>query len=210
MSYKIAKDFWRKRKQYPNYPNIKQRRFLDVSFVLENLEDPNTILDLGCADGYLLIALREFTDARKFYGYDISESLLYEFVLRWGVIKELKTKVCDFTKDINYPQVDLTLSMGLFPYIFNCDDLYNILANIKSNMLIVRAPCTIKDSDEYINTYSSDLNSEYSSIYRTTQSYFSILRIFYTNVYIERAYPDEIESKYGTKQFFFVCERRQI
>ena len=210
MSYKISKGFWQNVKRYPDYPNTKQRRLIDVNFIVSNVTNLNSVLDLGCADGYLLIALREFTDAKKFYGYDISENLLHKLGLRWGKVKGLELKVCDFTNNTNYPQVDLTLSMGLFPYIFDYTDLYNIIANIKSNKFIVRAPCTVKDQDDYINTYSEDLLSNYSSIYRTTQSYLSILRIFYTNIYIEKAYPNEIESKYGTKQFFFVCEGRQV
>jgi len=210
MSYETAKDFWRKRKQYPNYPNTKLRRLIDTNFVLNNIDvnSLDSILDIGCADGYLLIAIREFTDATKFYGYDISENLLNDLELRWGSIKNLETKVCDFTKDIDYPEVNLTLSMGLFPYIFEHDDLCNILLNVKSNVLIVRAPCTMKEQDEYINKYSNDLSSEYSSVYRITQNYIDILKLFYTNVHIERSYPDGIESKYSTKHFFFVCGGR--
>ena len=172
--------------------------------------DVNSVLDLGCADGYLLIALREFTNAERFYGYDISSELLHTLDLRWGSVKDLNTKVCDFTEDIDFPQTDLTLSMGLFPYIFDDQDLHNILASIKSNSLIVRVPCTLNDHDEYINKYSEDLCSEYSSIYRTAQNYTSILKTFYKKIGRERSYPDNIESKYGTKHFFFVCEERLV
>lgn len=207
MSYEVAKTFWCKRKQYPNYKNTKQRRFLDVSFIMKYIKNPNSVLDLGCADGYLLIALREFTEIEKFYGCDICENLLNKLKLRWGPDKNIETKVYDFTKDTNYPQTDLTLSMGLFPYIFDRNDLCNILQNIKSDILIVRCPCTMQTQDEYINTYSNDLGTEYSSIYRTTQNYLDILKLFYTNVHFERSYPDEIESDYGTKHFFFVCKR---
>jgi SAM-dependent methyltransferase len=207
MSYKIAKDFWRKREQYPDYKDTKHRRILDVNFVTGHSKDPSSVLDLGCADGYLLIALRGCTNIKRFYGYDISENLLNELRLKWGTAEDLETKVCDFTKYINYPQVDLTLSMGLLPYIFEDDDLCSILENIKSDALIVRAPCTVKGQDEYINTYSDDLDSKYSAIYRTSQNYLTILKLFYTNVYFERSYPDKIESNYGTKHFFFVCER---
>lgn len=207
MSYTVAKNFWSKRKQYPNYPNTKQRRLVDINFIINNIGDLDSILDIGCADGYLLIALREFTDATKFYGYDISEDMLKDLKLRWGLIKKLESKVCDFTKITDFPRTDLTVSMGLFPYIFDYNDLHNILVGIKSNTLIVRVPCTMKDKDEYINTYSEDLNSYYSSVYRTTSNYLSILNEFYTDVNMERAYSDNIESKYGTKHFFFVCER---
>lgn len=208
MSYEIAKTFWRERKDYPKYPNIKERRLIDVNFIVNNISNTKSIMDLGCADGYLLIALREFTNIKDFYGYDISKDMLSALEDRWGACSGLKTKVCDFTNILNLPSTDLTVSMGMFPYIFDDKHLVNILSSIKSNNLIVRVPCTSKKNDEYINTYSEDLESNYSSVYRTPQSYLSILSMFYVNVFMERAYPDEIESKYGTKHFFFTCKNK--
>jgi len=203
---KVALDFWGKRTQYPNYPNTKQRRLLDVNFVVANGGNPSTILDLGCADGYLLIALREFTTASKFYGYDISKDLLRKLRLRWGNIKELETRVYDFTKDKDYPQTDLVLSMGSFSYIFKDEELHTLLRNVKSDLLIVRASCTLNKEDEIINKFSEDLGENYAAIYRTVSNYKSILSKHFIVSEISRAYPDKIESKYGTKHFFFVCK----
>lgn len=208
MSYKTTKNFWINRKHYPDYPYTKERRLIDVNFIIDNMDSPDSVLDLGCAEGYLLNALKH-TDIKMFYGYDISKKLLDSLISEWKDIKKLEIKVCDFTKHIDFPEADLTLSMGMFPYIFKYYDLYSILAEIKSDMLIVRAPCTLKDNDEYINKYSKELQENYACVYRTAQSYHTILRIFYTNVYIERSYPDIIESKYGTKHYYFVCKKRK-
>jgi SAM-dependent methyltransferase len=207
MSYEIAKNFWKGLCNYPKYPNVKERRLIDINFVVNNINNSNSIIDLGCADGYLLLALREFTYIKSFYGYDISQDMLKSLKDRWGNWPGLETKVCDFTEDLVLPKTDITVSMGMFPYIFNDEHLNNILLAIKSNTLIVRTPCTSKSEDEYINTFSDDLKANYSSVYRTPNNYLNILKSFYGDVVVERSYPDEIESKYGTKHFFFVCKR---
>jgi len=210
MSYTTAKDFWKDLKQYPSYPNIKERRLIDVNFIVSNSSGSNSVIDLGCGDGYLLIALREFTEITKFYGYDISEKLLQQLVYRWGKTKGLKADVCDFVEVAKFPKTDLTVSMGMFPYIFNVDDLESIIDAVTSDTFIVRVPCTGKEEDEYIDTYSKDLNANYSSIYRTKENYLSILKKFYKEVNVERSYSDDIESKYGTKHYFFVCKEKLL
>lgn len=209
MSYETARAFWRSRSDYPAYPNVKARRLIDINFIVDNMNSPNSVADLGCADGYLLIALREFSDIDTFYGYDISDNLLSKLKQRWGKSKKLVTVVCDFTENNNFPNTDLTVSMGMFPYIFDNSDLMTILSNIKSNELIVRVPCTSKNEDEYINKYSEDLGSDYSSVYRTVDNYKEIFSKFFNSIKVTRAYPDEIESKYGTKHYFFVCKGRK-
>lgn len=210
MSYEIAKNFWKSIKKYPNYPNTKERRLIDLNFILNNntyiIDNINSILDIGCADGYLLITLREFTNINDFYGYDISPEMIDLLIKRWGKIGNLNTYICDFTKNIIFPKVDLTLSMGMFPYIFEDDDLFNILKSLNTKVLIVRTPCTLKEKNEYINTYSANLKSEYSSIYRTVDNYINLFKKVFNSVTVVRAYPDNIESSFGTKHYFFVCK----
>lgn len=208
MSYEVANKFWMARKEYPKYPNVNERRLIDVNFIINNIEAPESIIDLGCGTGYLLTVLRDLTNIKDFYGYDISDGLLNRLKSRWGNVEGLHTKQCDFTRLKNLPNTDLTITMGMFPYIFDFQDLHDIVARIKSKKFIVRTPCTLNDEAEYVNTYSEDLGDYYSSVYRTTQAYFDVLLYYFDDVRMVKAYPDEIESKYGTKQFFFVCERR--
>jgi SAM-dependent methyltransferase len=207
MSYETARNFWISRDKYPDYPNTKRRRLIDINFIVPFTEEANSILDLGCADGYLLVALREFTDIEKFYGYDISSKMIELLVSRWGDYKELYVKSCDFSKRIEFPKTSLTTSMGMFPYIFNQEDLDQILENIISNTLLVRVPCSTDGEDIYIDKYSDELKSNYSSVYRTPENYKKIFEKFFSEITISRAYEDSIESKYGTKHFFFVCRR---
>lgn len=207
-NYEVAEVFWTNKKDYPAFPNTLKRRLIDVNFVVNKVLDMSSVLDLGCGDGALLLSLREFTELKKFYGYDISSGLLKILKNKWGKYPGLITKAGDFIKYKKFPKVDLTLSFGAFPFIFEETDLHNLLEKITSDILIVRSPCTLLKDDEIINKYSEELNEQYASIYRTPGSYISILSEHFTVCEIHRAYPDKIESKYGTKHFFFVCRRR--
>jgi len=201
MSYKVAKKFWITRKIYPAYPHNFKRRFLDLSFILNNLDDEKSLLDIGCADCSMLILLRELTPIKNLYGVDISNKLMRKE-------KGLRLITADVTKKINLPETDICLCFGIFPYIFDDDHIYNILNNIKSNKLLVRAPCALNEENKHtINKFSKELGANYSAIYRTLDSYKVILSKHFDVKEVIRAYPDNIESKYGSKQYYFICKR---
>jgi len=209
-NYKTALDFWKKRKSYPDYPNTLQRRLVDTNFIVDKLAGAASVLDIGCGEGSMLLSLREFTEIRLFYGYDVSPSLIKRLLDKWGSVPGLKAKVVNLITLKELPITDVTLALGSFPYIFDNDHLHKLLKNIKSNLLIVRAPCTLNKEDEIINKFSEDLGDNYASIYRTVDNYVSILSDHFIVSEISRAYPDEIESKYGTKHFFFVCKKSKL
>ena len=157
----------------------------------------------------MLLLLRELTTIKKFYGYDISSEFINLLKSKWGIYKELNTKVVNFIELPDLPRTDVTLALGSFPYIFDDGILCDVIAQINSNKLIVRTPCTIKKEYEVVNKFSEDLRDNYASVYRTVEGYTEILSDYYVINDVFRAYPDEIESKYGTKQFFFICKRKQ-
>jgi len=207
--HEVAKNFWQSRTKYPEYPYLLRRRLLDVTSVAPFVFGADSVLDLGCADGYMLLLLRELTTIKKFYGYDISSEFINLLKSKWGIYKELNTKVVNFIELPDLPRTDVTLALGSFPYIFDDGILCDVIAQINSNKLIVRTPCTIKKEYEVVNKFSEDLRDNYASVYRTVEGYTEILSDYYVINDVFRAYPDEIESKYGTKQFFFICKRKQ-
>lgn len=200
MSYEVSKKFWTGINTYPDYPHLLKRRFLDLSFILKHSGYSNSILDVGCADCSMLILLKELTPMKHFFGIDISETMMRK-------TSGLILKVCDVTQAIDFPETDMTISFGMFPYIFDDKDLETILKNIKSDLLLARVPCTLKERDEYINKFSTELGKNYSSVYRTKDSYVKILSNFFNLEFVERSYPDEIEGKYNTKHYYFVCRK---
>lgn len=208
--YNTATKFWKSREEYPSYPNLAERRLIDIGYIISKVSSEKSVLDLGCGDGSILLCLREFTFIKIFYGCDINSELLRKLADRWGW--NTNTDVLTINEDLTnlgeLPVVDITLSLGSFPYIFDINDLKNILKAITSNVLIVRVPCTLKDKDEFINKFSKDLGDYYAAVYRTVSSYEKLFSKYFTVKEIIRAYPDEIESKYGTKHFFFYMKKK--
>lgn len=193
----IAKQFW-DRKDYPEYGTIKQRRIHEINLILPYLKGANSILDLGCGDGALVECLRHLTDA-ELYAYDFSEKLLS------NIHPAIETKVYDCYDPKPLPETDVTIWGGVVPFIFEDEDVVNMVNVIDSPILLLRAPCA--EEDTYVNTHSEALGQQYSSRYRTTMHIVSLLKDKYEVKDIIRVYPDDIESKFGTKQYYFICQK---
>jgi SAM-dependent methyltransferase len=206
-NYKTAERFWTSIDKYPPYPNVLVRRLIDTNFISDRIQGSNSILDIGCGDGSMLLSLREFTDIGKFYGFDISNNLLSILRNKWGSYRKLIVEACNVLEINSFPHTDVTISLGFFPYIFNDSDIEDILDKIKSNIVIIRVPCSVGNDAEVINKYSAELNSDYSAIYRTFGKYEELISKKFKINEVSRAYPDSIESKYGTKHYFLVCSQ---
>ena len=203
----ISEEFWKTRKEYPPVTCNFKRRYLDVGIVLKYIENANSILDLGCGEGQILLMLRELSNIKKYYGYDLSEIFINNLVKRWGNYPGLEAKVVNFIETDDIPITDVCICMGVMLYILNDNDLEYMLSNIKSNILICRIPCNLDVDRLEIDKFSKEFNFNYAAVYRTLPEYVSILSKFFNIKSIDRCYPDEIESLYGSKQFFFVCKK---
>lgn len=205
--YQVANNFWRSQQKYPNYGNIKARRIYEINYLISHLPNVSSILDLGCGDGTTLLLLKEFMEIKSVYAYDISDGLLNVLTSRWvDDVTKLYTSTLDLTKDdVVLPETDATFSFGLFPFLFDDQKVIMLIEKIKSDFCIIKTPCTLKSSNELIYTFSEQLNAEYASNYRTVDQTLQLLRSKFSITNVDRAYPDELESKFGTKQFFFVC-----
>jgi len=69
--------------------------------------------------------------------------------------------------------------------------------------LFVRTPCSKEDFS--INKYSNELGDTYSSRYMTLDNLIKLLGQEFTVIDVTRAYPDAIESKFGSKQWLIEC-----
>jgi len=205
---KTVENFWNSRKEYPPVIYNFQRRYLDLGIILKYIDDANSVLDLGCGEGQNLLLLRELTSIKNYYAYDLSKIFIKNLIKRWGKYPGLETKVVNFIKTSNLPETDMCICMGAVPYILNDNDLKYILSNIKSKLFICRTPCTLESGRIEIDKFSEEFEDNYAAVYRTMPEYISIISEFFVIKSIDRCYPDEIESEYGSKQFFFICKKK--
>lgn len=202
---KQATAFWEDQKFYPSYQFIKERRKYEIDTLLNHIPiDTKSLLDLGCGNGSTTILLRELTHIKEYHCYDISEGMLS--TIGGTRDSELIVEVFD-ANDSDYvlPKTDVTICMNMFPYVFDDKRLEYLIKEINSDLFITRITCN--DERLIINSFSEDLGRDYSAIYRTVPEYFEALHVVYPIIEVFRAYPDEIESKYNSKQYFFICKR---
>jgi hypothetical protein len=203
---KVASNFWKNKNEYPDYPFVKERRKYELDFLLENINpSAKSLFDMGCGDGSTVILLRELSNIKRFYCHDISDNLMSG---DWGERNsEVIKKSVDFNDPlIDLPEADVTICMNMFPYIFDDSILRGILVKIKSDLFLSRVTCE-KNGRLIINKYSEDLGDYIASVYRTKEEYKSLYEEHFSEVVFFRSFPDEIESKYGTNQYFFICKK---
>jgi SAM-dependent methyltransferase len=200
-----SNELWLTTDFYPSFPFIKERRKYEIDYLLNAIpKETTSLLDLGCGNGSTVILLRELTYIKKYYCYDINSRMLS--AIGENRDSEIYTKVWNANNgDYDFPKTEVTICMNMFLYISSDKVIENIIGGIKSNVFIVRVTCE-KERLE-INKYSKDLQQYYSACYRTIEEYIQMMKKYYITVEPVRAFPDEIESLYGSKQMFFLCKR---
>lgn len=209
LSTNVSRDFWKNQDFYPTYGDVIKKRRLHETRVLADWiwkNNPRFAADIGCGNGGTVTMLQELTDVEIFYCYDISPGMLSTIDTRGkrsAVIHTNEVDLCGEYED--FANVDLTTVMGVCMYLTD-EQVIRMMSRIHSNTVILRDPTS--EEREEINKYSEALGSNYSAIYRTVEEYQELYeRAGWKVTSIFRAYPDEIESAFGTKQYFYICEK---
>ncbi len=199
MSKETSLEFWKNTTEYPNFGNIKERRLYEINYLIPRLHG-ESILDLGCGDGSLLNCLINLIDSNSFYGFDISKNMLN------NLNKSIKKQVFDFYnyKKSDLPTVSDVILAGSLQYVFDDNTILKLLADLKTKKVFIRSACTLTNERLVVNNFSKILNKNYSSIYRTVPEMIDLISKSFKIESIDRIYPDNIESKFETKQFYFV------
>lgn len=197
MSTEIASSYWKQQQQYP-FPFTNHRRIHELNYLVPRLKriDGKRLLDLGCGHGALLECLVHLTSFEEFWGFDIAADLLA------GINPRVRTAVYDFANPGPLPEVDVTIIAGAIQYVFSDEAVDRVLGLITSPVVYVRSTCTLLPEDEAV------VRDGYASLYRTVGHTLALLSRRYTVSAVDRVYPDEIESPFGTKQFYFEARRR--
>ena len=204
--YNTSAKFWKKSEIYPSFGFIKKRRIHEVKYILSKLTSKDkSILDIGCGDCSLLNILIHLHDFDRVYGYDFSKKLL------GNAHHSISTHVFDIYKHkFNlFPYTDVIIIAGLIQCIENDDILINLFNSLKAKKIMLRSACILKGPDILINKYSSQLKSRYACKYRSVGSIKKILNKNYEVISVKRIFPDSIESKFGTKQFYFEIRKKK-
>lgn len=199
MTTEIATAFWQAQDQYP-FPFTRRRRLHELNFLVPRLfkAEGKRLLDLGCGDGSLLECLLRTTDFEEFYGYDVSANLLR------SIDPRINTAVYDIAHPGPLPDVDATIIAGVIQYLFEDEQVTDLLARVTSPVVWIRSTCTLRSEDESV------VNQEgYASKYRTVPNTHALIAAHFEVTSVDRAYPDELESAFGTKQFYFEARRRK-
>lgn len=197
MSSDTAAAFWKAQTQYP-FGFTRRRRIHELDYLVPRLAATGgtRLLDLGCGDGSLLECLLRLTDFEEFYGYDLSAGLLRDIDPR------IHTAVFDITNPGPLPEVDAIIMAGVIQYVFDDDVIRRLLSTLTAPVMWVRSTCSLAPTAERI------VRDGYASCYRTVPETHALLSPHYQVTAVDRAYPDALESAYGTKQFYFEARRR--
>jgi SAM-dependent methyltransferase len=197
MSTEIASSYWKSQSRYP-FDFTRKRRIYELDYLVPRLNglNPRRLLDLGCGDGSLLECLLRLTDVEEYHGYDIAAELLRDIDPR------VRTAVFDISNPGPLPQVDVTIIAGVIQYVFDDAVVSALLSQVTSPVTWIRSTCTLLPETERV------VRDGYASCYRTLPETHALIARHFAVTGVDRVYPDEIESPFGTKQFYFEARRR--
>ena len=92
---------------------------------------------------------------------------------------------------------DVVLLWAVLQYVFDDKAIKHLLSHLHCQKLFIRTP--IGDGEQ-IEKYSEELGAMYSSRYFELEPLLDLIGEYFTVQEVARVYPDEIESKFGTKQ----------
>ena len=197
MTTETATAFWKSQAQYP-FAFTRRRRIHELNYLVPRLEQAGgkRLLDLGCGDGSLLECLLRLTEFEEFYGFDVAEELMR------GIDPRIRTAVFDISRPGSLPQVDATIVAGVIQYVFDDAVVDALFSRITSPIVWIRSTCTL------MNQAESVVRDGYASKYRTVPETHALLARHFEVTAVDRVYPDNLESAFGTKQFYFEARRR--
>ncbi|QKL01327.1 methyltransferase domain-containing protein [Pseudomonas sp. NY5710] len=204
---------------------VEQRDLAEKAAVVGILDLGNThrVLDVGCGVGRWAWLLAQRCEGLQYLGLDFSASLI-EKARAESAIRQLENvhfQVMSAT-DIQ-PQAmllqgafDLALISGLLIYL-NDNDCVKVLRDTAQlckpgGALYLREPVGVAERFTLDRFYSEELSDEYSAIYRTVDELHALMATAFAGIgmTVEREqllFPQDLEKRTETRQYFFVLRR---
>lgn len=215
LAQSVSNTFWQALNKYPDFPSHQLRQDIDVvkiSRFIQSVDaaDIQSVLEIGCGDCYVLKQLeKEYSIyGIELYGLDYINSF---FIQQVNKIREAGSKI-NFGRLPSLPscrKADFVFFLGGLHYVINKKAISDFKKEINNSnkYLLIRCPCD-PHKTTIINKYSEELRAQYAAIYRTVQDVISLFSNEWNLLSIERAFHDDVESKFGTKQYYFLFERK--
>lgn len=204
-----AKNFWLCANKYPEYPFKEEKLRHMLNFIMRRNYWLETICDVGCGDGHLARILYEIYRPRHMHLCDLNTKWVNQLQDHF-IDKSVTVDRVDLLSWVQYslPTADLTLFMGVLPYIFDDDKAVGVLKQLHGKRIYVQTACSVRKEDISVHGFHEEMNKRYAALYRTTEHVEALLTaadMRMAGAY--RAYPDKIDSSSDTKQIWFYCER---
>ena len=208
----VSNSFWANQPaRYPNYGTTKKRRLCEVNYLLGQLKvlanhQQNTLVDIGCGTGSTVTILQELADFSQYFCYDISPGMLSTIDTRSVRGANVSTEVLDLSAlpaSFFFAEADFAVCFAVFQYLSD-EMVCTLLSKINARILFCRDACYLPhEGPQYINTFSEQLQANYSCRYRTLTQYIDLCTNSGWHLKdVRRAFPDDIESDFGSKQWF--------
>ncbi len=197
MTTDTATAYWKAQDSYP-FAFTRRRRIHELNYLVPRLARSGCkrLLDLGCGDGSLLECLLRLTDIDEFHGVDVAAGLMH------GIDSRVRTAEFDISNPGDLPAVDAVIVAGVIQYVFDDEVVAALFARIQAPMMWVRSTCTLAERRETVE------RDGYASNYRTLPETHALISRHFQVTAVDRVYPDELESAFGTKQFYFEARHR--
>jgi len=154
LSYRLAGSLSQKVEKNGLHP--KHRIMNYHKFFVNNIEEGDTVLDIGCGNGALTFDLAK--KAKKVVGIDINEKNIEVAKSKYNSAN-IEYKVGDATKDLDNKKFDAVVLSNILEHIEDREDFLNKIKNLAPKILI-RVPMINRD---WITLYKKELGLEWRS-----------------------------------------------
>jgi hypothetical protein len=210
----VSDSFWQNQSGYPLYDHVETRHMHDKRNIDHEIaryfrgQRRLSFCEIGCGTGEIVRHFVEKYSISSGYACDLNPAWIRDLTSQF--FTNFIFEVEDISKrQLPYPETDICVSNGVFIYIFEDAEVINVLSRIRSKVILLRLPCSLESGDVLINKESDQLKSRYSALYRKPSHFLALAESAGLQVLqVKRAWPDAVESKFGTKQFLFVMCRR--
>lgn len=214
---KTAQKFWKSRSKYPVFGS-KERRAYEGEYLARTIpmmtgKKSFSVLDIGCGAGEQLAMLSQLLDLESIEGWDLSKKFVE---IAKKTMPGCEFKVVDLESEaVVVPNVDVVILSGVIQYL--SDEMLGLLllriaeTPSEAPVLILKTSCpTGADESDVrpLQVFSESFKADYGAIYRPLHEVLKLVGKYYSVQEVRRAYPDELESKFNTMQWWIALKRK--